>query len=133
VVQDITKTKLTEQTRREQTEALRTIYEVGQVISAELDLHKIVQAVTDAATELTGAQFGSFFYNMPKEDGGSYMLYAIAGAPREAFCKLPAIALTAYARVEDRMRALKAGYQMHVPKPVELAAAVASVAKRDHQ
>jgi CheY-like chemotaxis protein len=34
---------------------------------------------------------------------------------------IPAIALTAYARVEDRMQALRAGYQMHVPKPVELA------------
>ena len=89
VVQDITETKLNEQTLREQTEALRTINEVGQVISAELDLHKIVQAVTDAATELTGAQFGSFFYNVLKEDGGSYMLYAIAGAPREAFEHFP--------------------------------------------
>jgi DNA-binding response OmpR family regulator len=47
---------------------------------------------------------------------------------------VPAIALTAYARVEDRMQALKAGYQMHVPKPVELAelvAVVASLVRRD--
>jgi len=45
----------------------------------------------------------------------------------------PAVALTAYARVEDRMRALSAGYQMHMAKPVEraqLAAAVASLAGR---
>jgi len=43
----------------------------------------------------------------------------------------PAIALTAYARVEDRVKVLTAGFQMHVIKPVdpvELAAAVASVA-----
>jgi len=41
---------------------------------------------------------------------------------------IPAIALTAYARVEDRMQALRAGYQMHVPKPVELAELVAVAA-----
>jgi DNA-binding response OmpR family regulator len=46
---------------------------------------------------------------------------------------VPAIALTAYARVEDRMHALRAGYQMHVPKPVELAelaAVAASLVRR---
>jgi CheY-like chemotaxis protein len=45
----------------------------------------------------------------------------------------PAVALTAYARVEDRMRALAAGFQMHVAKPVEpgeLAVVIASIAER---
>jgi len=32
---------------------------------------------------------------------------------------VPAVALTAYARTEDRIRALRAGYQMHLVKPVE--------------
>ena len=47
--------------------------------------------------------------------------------------KVAAIALTAYTRVEDRLHALRAGYDMHVPKPVELAELVAvavSVARR---
>ncbi len=42
--------------------------------------------------------------------------------------------MAAYARTEDRLQALRAGYQMHVTKPVELtelAAVVASLAKRD--
>jgi PAS domain S-box-containing protein len=46
---------------------------------------------------------------------------------------LPAVALTAYARTEDRDRALTAGYQFHVPKPVDpiaLARAVGSLAGR---
>jgi CheY-like chemotaxis protein len=45
---------------------------------------------------------------------------------------VPAIALTAYARVEDRVRALSAGFQSHLSKPiepVELIAVVASLAK----
>jgi CheY-like chemotaxis protein len=47
--------------------------------------------------------------------------------------RIPAVALTAYARVEDRMRALEAGFQIHISKPVdpvELAAVVASVTGR---
>ncbi|PYS73987.1 MAG: hybrid sensor histidine kinase/response regulator [Acidobacteria bacterium] len=46
---------------------------------------------------------------------------------------VPAIALTAYARADDRLRALAAGFQMHVPKPVEaseLVMVIASLAKR---
>ena len=47
--------------------------------------------------------------------------------------KLPAAALTAYARAEDRMRAIKEGFQIHLPKPVEpaeLATVVASLVGR---
>jgi PAS domain S-box-containing protein len=88
-VQDISARKATEETLREQAEALRTLNDVGKVISAELDLHKTVQAVTDAATEVTGARFGSFFYNVLNEEGASYMLYTLAGVPREAFAHFP--------------------------------------------
>ena len=89
VVQDITERKRTEEALREQTEALAIINELGQVISAELDLHRMVQAVTDASTELTGARFGSFFYNVLNEEGASYMLYTLSGVPREAFAHFP--------------------------------------------
>ncbi|MFL6337165.1 MAG: PAS domain S-box protein [Pyrinomonadaceae bacterium] len=89
VVQDITGRKATEEALREQTEALAIINELGRVISAELDLHRMVQAVTDAATELTGARFGSFFYNVLNEQGESYMLYTLSGVPREAFAHFP--------------------------------------------
>src|SRR5215210_9529677 len=63
---------------REQTEVVATINRIGQLLSAELDQQKLVQAVTDAATELTGAQFGSFFYNVVNDQGGSYMLYTLS-------------------------------------------------------
>lgn len=89
VVQDITVRKVTEAALVEQTEALSTLNKLGQVISAELDMHKAVQAVTDAATELTGARFGSFFYNVLNDDGASYMLYTLAGVPHEAFNHFP--------------------------------------------
>ena len=88
-VQDISTRKHNEETLREQAEALRTLNETGKTISAELDLHNTVQAVTDAATELIGARFGSFFYNVLNEDGASYMLYTLAGVPLEAFAHFP--------------------------------------------
>ncbi|MET0623818.1 MAG: ATP-binding protein, partial [Pyrinomonadaceae bacterium] len=75
-----------EQEAREEAE---TIYRLGQLLSGELDLHKLVQAVTDAATELTGARFGSFFYNVLNEEGASYMLYTLSGVPLEAFAHFP--------------------------------------------
>ena len=59
------------------------------MLTAELDLEKLVQAVTDVATELVGAEFGSFFHNIVNEKGESYMLYTLSGAPREAFAKFP--------------------------------------------
>jgi PAS domain S-box-containing protein len=69
---------------------------------------------------------------MPVEDGYSLMRKVRArGAERGGF--IPAVALTAFARSEDARRALEAGYQAHVPKPVEpdeLAAVVASLAGR---
>src|SRR5207247_2116959 len=54
---------------------------------------------------------------MPHEDGYTFIRKVRQLNSRRS--KLPAIALTAYARAEDRMRALAAGFQMHVPKPVE--------------
>ncbi len=88
-VQDISTRKANEETLREQADALRTLNEVGQIISAELNLHNTVQAVTNAATDLTGARFGAFFYNVLNEEGASYILYTLAGVPREAFDHFP--------------------------------------------
>ncbi len=48
-----------------------------------------MQIVTDVGVELSGAQFGAFFYNVLTPEGGSYMLYALSGAPRSAFETFP--------------------------------------------
>jgi PAS domain S-box-containing protein len=68
---------------------LDRLAEVARIVSGELDLEKLVQGVTDAATELTGAHFGAFFYNVTNDAGESYMLYTISGVPREEFSKFP--------------------------------------------
>ena len=66
-----------------------TLNNVGAIVASDLDRAKVVQAVTDAATELTTAEFGAFFYNVENEHGESYTLYTISGVPREAFSKFP--------------------------------------------
>ncbi|MEO7166527.1 MAG: hybrid sensor histidine kinase/response regulator, partial [Chthoniobacterales bacterium] len=48
--------------------------------------------------------------------------------PAEEGGKTPAAALTAYARTADRTQALRAGFQMHIPKPVEPAELIAVIA-----
>ncbi|HEX7829223.1 MAG TPA: GAF domain-containing protein [Thermoanaerobaculia bacterium] len=63
--------------------------EAARLVSAELDLEHVVQTVTDAATKMTHAQFGAFFYNVVDNAGESYTLYTISGVPREAFSKFP--------------------------------------------
>jgi CheY-like chemotaxis protein len=55
---------------------------------------------------------------MPREDGYEFIKRVRARGP-ERGGNVPAVALTAYARYEDRMRALASGFQMHVAKPVE--------------
>lgn len=69
---------------------------------------------------------------MPVEDGYG-LIKRVRALPREQGGQIPALALTAYARTEDRVRALSAGYQVHLSKPVdrmELAAVVARLAER---
>ena len=65
---------------------------------------------------------------MPGEDGYE-LISQVRSLPVERGGRTPAVALTAYARAEDRLRALRTGYQMHVSKPVELAELVAIVAR----
>ena len=71
---------------------------------------------------------------MPDEDGYELMRKVRQLEANSGERKVPAIALTAYGRVEDRVRALSAGYQMHIAKPAEpaeLAAVIASLAARN--
>ena len=72
---------------------------------------------------------------MPDEDGYS-LISKIRSLPAEQGGQIPAAALTAYARAEDRMRVLRSGFQFHLPKPVdsaELVTVVASLAGRAYK
>jgi PAS domain S-box-containing protein len=60
-------------------------------------------------------------------DGSGYELLESVRAAEHG-SRLPAVALTAYARAEDRDRAIRAGFQLHVSKPIDPAALVRAVA-----
>ncbi|HET9930508.1 MAG TPA: response regulator, partial [Polyangiaceae bacterium] len=63
---------------------------------------------------------------MPEQDGYE-LIRQVRSLPRERGGDIPAAALTAWARPEDRQRMLNAGYSLHLPKPVEPAELVAVV------
>ena len=88
-LRDIDERRRAEQMREEEEALVKTVQRIGSTISGELEIDRIVQTVTDAATEITGAAFGAFFYNRVDPQGESYTLYALSGAPREAFSKFP--------------------------------------------
>jgi signal transduction histidine kinase/ActR/RegA family two-component response regulator len=87
VVQDITARKSVEEALQDETRVLEVLNRTGASIASQLDLQALVQSVTDAATELSNAKFGAFFYNVTNHEGESFLLYALSGAPREAFSK----------------------------------------------
>jgi CheY-like chemotaxis protein len=92
------------------------------------DCDIIVTTASSVAEALSLLQSNTFDVlisdiGMPNEDG-----YTLIGKVRETGNAIPAIALTAYARPEDRGRAVVAGFQAHVAKPADPAELVAVVA-----
>ncbi|MDB4973607.1 MAG: two-component hybrid sensor and regulator [Myxococcaceae bacterium] len=71
----------------EQTRTLELLNATGAMVATSLDLESVVQAVTDAGTRLSGAQFGAFFYTVTNPEGVVLQLYTLSGAPRSAFEK----------------------------------------------
>lgn len=94
---------------------------------------KTVNHADDALAALEESKFDVLISDigMPERDG--YDLIRTVRRLESDARRIPAIALTAYARVQDRMRAILSGYNTHVPKPVEaneLVTIVASLAGR---
>ena len=89
IARDISAQKRAEASLRDEAHALDTLNRVARVVAAELDLERLVEVVTTAATELSGAAFGAFFYNRVDDSGEAYVLYSLSGAPREAFSSFP--------------------------------------------
>jgi PAS domain S-box-containing protein len=73
----------------EERRALAIINRAASALARETEQQRLVQIVTDAGVELSGAQFGAFFYNVTNAVGESYMLYTLSGASTEAFAKFP--------------------------------------------
>jgi len=89
VLRDRTRQRDAELALREETRVLEILNRVGSSLAVETDADRLVQIITDAGVEITGAEFGAFFYNVLNSAGESYMLYTLSGVPRERFEGFP--------------------------------------------
>ncbi|HVG48509.1 MAG TPA: GAF domain-containing protein, partial [Rubellimicrobium sp.] len=87
-VLDITDRKAVEAALLEETRTLETLNRTGEAVAGELDLEPLIQLITDAGVELTGAQFGSYFHNEMDETGERLHLFTLSGADREHFIRM---------------------------------------------
>ena len=71
----------------EETRILELLNETGITLASNLDLESLLQTVMDAATQLSGAKFGAFFYNATGEQSDAFVIHTVSGAPRKAFEK----------------------------------------------
>jgi len=71
-----------------ETQTLETLNRTGAALAAELDQEPLVQMVTDAGVELTGARFGAYFHNLMDETGERLHLFTLSGADRVDFERL---------------------------------------------
>jgi signal transduction histidine kinase/PAS domain-containing protein len=85
IVQDVTAWREAEEAARVEARMLELLNRTGAALAAQLDLQALLQEATDAATRLTGARFGAFFYNGVDAQGEALLLYTLSGAPRSAF------------------------------------------------
>jgi CheY-like chemotaxis protein/two-component sensor histidine kinase len=94
----------------------------GSLVTTATSAKEALAAIKNDLPDVLVSDIG-----MPDEDGYD-LIRRVRELSPENGGRIPAVALTAYARVEDRMRALRSGFQMHVPKPVEPAELVAIIA-----
>jgi PAS domain S-box-containing protein len=108
---------------------IKVLGEAGATVTAVSSVAEAITSITAASPHILLSDIG-----MPDRDG--YDLIRQIRAAGHSAKELPAIALTAFAHKEDRLRALLAGFQVQVPKPIdphELIAVVATLVGRTGQ
>ncbi|MGI4811940.1 MAG: ATP-binding protein [Janthinobacterium lividum] len=71
------------QALREEARAFKILNRISQAFAAELDVERVVQIVTEVATELSGAAFGAFVRNIADDSGARYELFTVFDTARE--------------------------------------------------
>ena len=101
----------------------RLLQDRGAIVTTADSAHQAYQFLTEESYDVLVSDIG-----MPGEDGYA-LIQKIRLLDSARGGGLPAIALTAYARPDDRAKALGAGYQSHLPKPVEPADLVGAISR----
>ena len=79
---DVDQVKRAQEALRDETAVLELLNRSGSALASTRDLHPLLQEITDAATNISGARFGAFFYHATDADGGSLILHTLSsGAP----------------------------------------------------
>jgi len=103
---------------------IQILKESGVEVVAVATADEAIRVLTEQASRLDVLVSD---IGMPNQDGYS-LLRRVRSLPPEMGGQIPAVALTAYARTEDRRAAFLAGFQSHLAKPVELAELIAVIA-----
>ena len=82
---DVDQVKRVEQALREESNVLELLNSTGSALASQRDLRSLLQTVTDAATGVSGARFGAFFYHGKDPDGDLFTLHAVSGAAPAGF------------------------------------------------
>jgi CheY-like chemotaxis protein len=99
----------------------------GARVSTARSAEEALRTMADEPPQVLVTDLG-----MPHVDGFQF-IERVRGHHNPLVRRVPAAALTAYARSEDRVKAMRAGFQIHLAKPIdptELVAAVATLANR---
>ncbi|MEO8022390.1 response regulator [Polaromonas sp.] len=91
VFRDITEQRRAEDALQKKARVLELLNKTGTILTAKLDVRMLAQAVIDAATEISGAKVGAFFYSTAAHRDKGFSLQAVAGMAMEDFdtCGLP--------------------------------------------
>jgi len=91
VFRDITEQRRVEDALQKKARVLELLNKTGTILTAKLDVRMLAQAVIDAATEISGAKMGAFFYSTDARRGKGFSLQAVAGMSMADFdtCGLP--------------------------------------------
>jgi PAS domain S-box-containing protein len=100
----------------------RLLEERGAKVLLAVDAQQALDALRTEPVDILVSDIG-----MAHEDG-YFLIAQLRAMPHERIAHIPAIAVTAYARAEDRQRMLLAGYQMHIGKPIEPQELIAGIA-----
>jgi len=98
----------------------------GAIVTIAASAIQAIDVLTDREVDVMLADIA-----MPGEDGYD-LIRAVRSLPLRRAAQLPAAAVTACARDDERQRALAAGFNLHLPKPIEPAALVDAVARLVH-
>jgi PAS domain S-box-containing protein len=86
---DVDQVKRVQEQLRDETTILELLNSTGTALVQHRELHALLQEVTDAATRISGARFGAFFYHGSGADGGRQAMHTLSGAPPADFQGLP--------------------------------------------